>query len=131
MRRIAVITIILVAVAAAFSSAPWTMRSRAQSSGPVFRRSAQYLFNTLKHPTGLTIDTQGSTLYIADTGNQVIRSFSGGSLDICGDARRGWIRQWLAQYSSIQHSDRDQGLLHMFLQPMFRDLLPLDKHLCE
>jgi DNA-binding beta-propeller fold protein YncE len=59
---------------------------RAQSGPPTFEMDvvASYLFNTLRHPTGLTVGPVTTTFYIVDSGNYVIRGFtpSSGQLTI-------------------------------------------------
>jgi hypothetical protein len=66
-------------------------------SGPhqdTFTVFASYQFNVLKHPTGMTITALDNVLYIADTDNNVIRSFplSGGPLQIvAGTGAAGYV----------------------------------------
>ncbi|MFQ6029919.1 MAG: hypothetical protein ACE5Q6_20795, partial [Dehalococcoidia bacterium] len=66
----------------------WPQTWLAFSSAPAIHQDfvyASYQFNTLKHPTGLAVlQPQSSTiqLWIADTGNHVIRRFSSGILSI-------------------------------------------------
>lgn len=55
---------------------------------------ASYQFNVLKHPTGMTITVLDNVLYIADTDNNVIRSFSlnGGTLQtVAGSGTTGYV----------------------------------------
>lgn len=52
---------------------------------------ASYQFNVLRHPTGITGDAANG-LYIADSGNNVIRFFQNGSLTIfAGDGTAGYV----------------------------------------
>jgi len=65
---------------------------------------ASYQFNTLMHPTGLALMTDGngvSTLYIADSGNHVIRRFPpGGPLTTVGTlGTSGYVD---GQWSNVQ-----------------------------
>src|ERR1700722_11087899 len=51
-----------------------------------------YQFETLKYPTGLGMFPNNPTLYIADTGSNVIRSFYNGTLTtIAGNGTAGYV----------------------------------------
>lgn len=82
-------------------------RTQAQTPPPnLLILTPTYQFNVLKNPTGITVvpDAQGVPhLYIADSGNHVIRHFRpGGTLSIAaGSSTQGYVNgsNWTAQFN--------------------------------
>src|SRR5215469_5731890 len=62
----------------ASSSTRWIIHAQTAPPETDYFVYASYPFHTLYHPTGLALS--GSTLFISDSSNHVIRQFSGGSL---------------------------------------------------
>jgi len=90
--RRAVITLVILGLA--ISLTLWKnyplRKVRAQSSPITFTGYASYLYNTLKHPTGIAMVS--NMLIIADTGNNVIREFtpSTGLTVLAGNGTAGY-----------------------------------------
>lgn len=99
MRKLAFSGAVVIAVLALVVPYEFKHSWVAFAQGPVtyaFDTYATYEFNTLKHPTGLVADTGDGYLhlFIADTGNQLIREFTtnGGSLlTLAGNGTAGYV----------------------------------------
>src|ERR1700721_2292674 len=77
-----------------------------------------YNYHTLKNPVGLAIGTIG--LYIADTGNNVIRVFSGGKLTtIAGNGTAGYVNASPAANAEFHHPTGISFLSGKIPNPLF------------